>query len=136
MDSPFYQLLILWLLLVSSSVTANVYKYQDANGNWHFTDKALSAEKDSAKLDNISRKKRNKIKDFAEKLEKHYTPETAIERSTLSVVKIETNMGSGSGFFISENGYILQNGTHLTDLWDLVIARAMPLLIHANSEPC
>jgi murein DD-endopeptidase MepM/ murein hydrolase activator NlpD len=32
------------LLVVSSSVEANIYKYQDDNGRWHYTDKPLASK--------------------------------------------------------------------------------------------
>jgi len=42
-------------------------------------------------------------------LTEKYRPKSEIEKASLSTVTIKTTMGLGSGFFITENGYILTN---------------------------
>ena len=42
-------------------------------------------------------------------LEQALNPQTAIELANLSTIAIESSLGSGSGFFISRDGYILTN---------------------------
>lgn len=47
--------------------------------------------------------------DLAAQLEQKLSPATPVERANLAVVTIATEAGSGSGFFISDNGLIVTN---------------------------
>ena len=42
--------LTLLVLMISMPASAGVYKYKDANGNWHFTDNPIDIPEDSEKL--------------------------------------------------------------------------------------
>ncbi len=113
----------MFFLLVSLSIFAcpasfaEIYKYQDASGKWRFTDKKPVASKaqnietlEQANKDTKEQTGDNTdAKDLATVLNEKYQPEKPIEKSSLAVVKIETVMGTGSGFFISEDGYIVTN---------------------------
>lgn len=48
-------------------------------------------------------------KDISEQLLKTLFTESAIDKASLATVSIKTEAGYGSGFFISDNGYILTN---------------------------
>lgn len=93
-------------------VNAEVYKYQDENGRWHFTDKPVnedyepvtSLQKSSTISDNGPIKA-----DLKEILFERFNPSGKIDEATLSVVTVQTNVGSGSGFFITDNGYLITN---------------------------
>lgn len=48
-------------------------------------------------------------KDIFARLSKDFQPQTPIEKANLATVSIESDLGSGSGFFISNDGYIITN---------------------------
>jgi serine protease Do len=105
------------LLLISSLSSAQVYKYKDENGRWRFTDKKPMSS--ASELEQFGSEKNvtnpteqadaNTNNDMAEVLRKQYNPTTTIENATLAVVKITTSIALGSGFFISDTGYIVTN---------------------------
>ena len=94
----------------SPLAVAQIYKYQDKNGKWHFSDQAPA---DNAKKVEVVKTKSRETgadsRDLLQQLEANYSPSSPIEKSTLAVVKIETFAGTGSGFFVSGDGYIITN---------------------------
>lgn len=109
--------IILTLFGTIYSVTSNakIYSYQDEQGNVHFTDLDPGEAKNAVLLEvnesDVASKARGKkiSQDIQAHLSTLIEPNNEIEEATLSVVKIETMSGSGSGFFISEQGHILTN---------------------------
>ena len=90
------------------------------NGKWHFSDKPISdAQKTAAKKgvkkpsygspQVVKKDKQGSVKNLSDALEQRFQPRNAIERVTLAVVSVETALGVGSGFFISDDGFILTN---------------------------
>ena len=116
--------LLLSLLLFSGVASGEIYKYKDKNGKWHFSDKPISEQQ---KLESQRGDKKpitetgatdldlNDVtpmlskNDLAQQLDSKFHPTTAIEKVTLAVVSIETPLGTGSGFFVSGDGYLLTN---------------------------
>jgi S1-C subfamily serine protease len=101
------------ILLITSSVVAfstvaAIYKYQDEQGHWYFTDKPQAGDVVEEKRDKVD-KEAPKLIDLKEILQHRFKPNTPTEAASLAVVAIETPMGEGSGFFISEHGHILTN---------------------------
>ena len=106
-----------WLLLsllMACGVQAEVYKYKDADGRWHFTDRpppgetapTIDASNDDDALavaDTVP------YRDLGERMRAKFQPSTPVQESSLAVVKIETELGNGSGFFVSADGLILTN---------------------------
>lgn len=99
-------------------VNAEIYKYKDKNGRWQFTDKPVNADgKPMVSKKNQSAKKSTSTKsskqpakaDLKEILFKRFNPATKVDEATLSVVTVQTKVGSGSGFFITDNGYLITN---------------------------
>lgn len=112
MTLRFTYMLALILALSIGEVNAQIYKWQDENGGWHFSDNPLDVpankrQKNSSVSAKKSVKKPNK--DLHEKLKNKFNPASTIEEKTLAVVGIETPIGVGSGFFISEQGHIVTN---------------------------
>ncbi len=99
-------------------VNAEIYKYKDKNGRWQFTDKPVNSDgtpirsKQSSKnstgvkTKNSYQSTKANLKDI---LFKRFNPTTKVDEATLSVVTVQTNVGSGSGFFVTDNGYLITN---------------------------
>lgn len=100
------------IFVLLSPVNAEVYKYQDENGRWHFTDRPVnddyepvtSLQRSTGNNDNGPLKA-----DLQKTLFERFKPTGKIDEATLSVVTVQTNVGSGSGFFITDNGYLITN---------------------------
>lgn len=95
---------------------AEIYKYKDANGRWQFTDKKPESAanvkvigKPSSGESPAAPENRAAWKNLAKQFENKYSPKSVVEHATLSVVSIETPLGVGSGFFVSEAGYLVTN---------------------------
>ncbi len=85
-----------------------VYKYQDAEGTWHFTDSPDRVPQNAQTVSGLPRTGSG-VSDFKKQLYEAYPPRTALEEATLGTVTIKTPLGLGSGFFITEDGYIVTN---------------------------
>lgn len=101
-------------LSVSTVSLAEIYKWQDENGGWHFSDNPLDVPGSKIQPERVTRSKKSyerptPSKDLSTQLTEKYQPTTVVERVTLSVVGIETPIGQGSGFFVSDNGHIITN---------------------------
>jgi len=97
-------------LLISSAGTGfgQVYKYQDANGNWHFTDSPDRIPQNAQTVKGLVQTD-SKMKDLRKQLYDAYQPRTPLEEATLGTVTLKTPLGSGSGFFVTDDGCILTN---------------------------
>lgn len=87
---------------------AQIYKYQDAQGNWHFTDSPERIPKDASKTKEAI-KGVSQSADLKKQLYDKFSPRNRIEEATLGTVTLKTPAGSGSGFFVTEEGHILTN---------------------------
>lgn len=100
--------LFILVLFISGQSLAGVYKYQDEEGNWHFSDRPLEGMEDSkAPAEQGVDIPQNR--DLRQRLSDLFAPKNDIERVSIATVAIQTAAGSGSGFFISDDGYILTN---------------------------
>jgi len=102
-----FTLSILFVAMVTGA-SAGIYKYQDADGNWHFTDNPYEVPQDSEKLEGVIERNAGLI-DLKEKWDSQYGFQSVVEKATLSIVQITSSIGTGTGFFISDDGYILTN---------------------------
>src|SRR4030067_356124 len=93
-----YGLIVCFVLC--SPVIAEVYKYQDENGTWHFSDTPPPGTQPRQTISKAYKTK-DDSSDLVKKLHDKFKPRTPIEEATLSVVSIETPLAQGSGFFIS-----------------------------------
>ena len=113
-----------FLLLPVGPVAAGVYKYKDKNGVWHFTDspdeEVYEAAEQYIKDKNTAAGGKAKAssalvgEDLQAHFHKNLPPANKIEEARNATVSIEMAMGSGSGFFISDSGYIVTN-RHVID---------------------
>lgn len=112
------------LLIGLVETGAGVYKYQDENGVWHFTDTPDETVYKAAEpfiKDNPSSSGQAVAaagtlagEDLRAHFQKHLPPANKIEEARNATVSIKMALGSGSGFFISESGYIVTN-RHVVD---------------------
>jgi len=98
---------------------AEIYKYKDKQGNWQYSDKPPkdkstkiyihNKKNDSPEGKETNTEYQSHATDLKALLYKKYNPGNSIERASLATVTIETHLAIGSGFFNSNNGYILTN---------------------------
>jgi len=97
-------LLIFW----HGKAIAEIYKYQDKYGRWHFTDTPPESKKNSGSVTYKSNAG-GAASDYLESLTKKYKTEAPVEIATLAVVTIKSKLGSGSGFFVSDDCFLITN---------------------------
>jgi serine protease Do len=112
------------LVLLTGPGTAGVYRYKDKNGVWHFTDTPDESAYEAAEPYIKDRKTAGDDtamatptaigKDLQAHFQKNLPPANKIEEARNATVSIEMALGSGSGFFISDKGYIVTN-RHVID---------------------
>lgn len=102
-------LIVLFAVLFSYASTAEIYKYKDKSGRWQFTDKPPESNTQVEKISLKEEKAEPVSKNLKQALLDKFNPQTVMESATISVVKVETLMGTGSGFFITETGYLVTN---------------------------
>jgi serine protease Do len=95
------------LNLSAMNVSADLYKYQDKHGKWHFTDKP-PRNKTTTAVATSSASQTIKA-DLQDVLQQKFNPVTKVDEASLAVVTVKTSGGSGSGFFITADGYIITN---------------------------
>ena len=81
-----------------------VYRFQDADGRWQFTDRPPPG----ARVRETSPTAAN-LTDLAARLNERFSPRTPLQAATLATVAIEAVRGQGSGFFVTPEGHILTN---------------------------
>lgn len=109
--SIFLLLLLLGIFLGIHHSTAEIYKYQDKDGVWHITDAPVDVP-EGAELEETGYGQRYRSSqgyDIPKKLSESFPPRNAIEQARNATVLIVSGEGHGSGFFITEDCYILTN---------------------------
>ena len=88
---------------------STVYKYKK-DGIWHFTDNPgeVPASQLTESVDLPQETNAARI-DLKQQLTVALTPMNEIETATMATVAIETTFGYGTGFFVTDDGYILTN---------------------------
>lgn len=106
----FVEIMLLFALIVATSASAETYKYQDEYGHWRYTDRPQSgSSQQPVEVLPTPAAKSRPTQDLNAWLRAKFSPQTPIQEATLSTVTIKTPVGTGSGFFISDSGYILTN---------------------------
>lgn len=100
-----------FLFVLSNVVFAEIYKYKDDQGKWHFTDRDPHKQNVEVIQDNSREPAREQEQgsDLKALFDQKYSPKSPVETATLAVVSIESSVVKGSGFFVSSNGYIVTN---------------------------
>ncbi len=99
------------LLVTLTNPRAEIYRYQDADGNWMFTDRPQGGSVIAADAAPQDRNEQtfDDAHNLADALEQRFQPASAVEASSLAVLKVNSPVGSGSGFFVTDDGLILTN---------------------------
>lgn len=96
-------------LLAGTPGVAQMYKYQDDQGRWHYTDRPPSGQQQPAEAVPIPAAKRRPDRDLNAMLRAKFPPQTPVQEATLGTVTVKTPVGTGSGFFVSADGHLLTN---------------------------
>ena len=99
--------IVLSLLGLSGDIHAEIYKYKDDYGRWQYTDKPPKSQQ--AKAISVTGTTEKIRGDLKKQLTDQFNPKSKVAEASLSVVKVETSVGSGSGFFVTGTGYIVTN---------------------------
>ncbi len=101
---------IIWILpIFAAPASCGIYKYKDENGVWQFTDSPPQEKIEKMERLEGTETTPSGLKDIETDLMAEINTASDIERASIATVTIETGMGTGSGFFISKDGYILTN---------------------------
>ncbi len=110
--SPLYRLIIVTplFLLLGQPIQAigKAYKFQDKQGQWHYTDRPPKNQSIATEIQVKGQKNAEKA-DLASSLNNDFPSDKPEKIATLAVVEIKNAIGLGSGFFFSEDGYIVTN---------------------------
>ena len=112
----------LFALILGPPAEAQVYKWKDANGRWQFSDRPPPDSGDAERVGERQSSTADFSADLAKELEEKIKPRSPVERASIAVVLVKTPLGQGSGFFITDDGYLLTN-QHVvrptsTEQWD------------------
>ena len=100
------------ILLLVSNCAAQIYKYKNKDGVWVFTDTPQELPKKGVNvMDSIGSDIESKTSggDLETYLKDRLKPVNTIETAALGVVTIRSTLGYGTGFFVTDNGYIVTN---------------------------
>ncbi len=101
--------LSLFALVAGAPASAELYKYQDEYGHWHYTDRPRSDPRQPVEvLPGLAARTRS-TGDLNARLRAKFPPQTPLQAATLATVTVKTPIATGSGFFISSAGHILTN---------------------------
>ena len=117
--------LFITLAISLPNSSAKIYKYKNKDGTLRYTDTPANL---SDKSEQAGQKVSN---DIAKQLNQKLQPQKMVEKAALGVVTIKTSLGHGSGFFLTDNGYIVTN-KHVIRLTDEVEKHRKTF--HANTE--
>lgn len=101
--------LCLIALLASNFSVAELYKYQDNQGRWHYTDRPPSGQRQPVEALSVPAAKSRANRNLDAMLRAKFLPQTPVQEATLATVTVKTSISTGSGFFISATGHLLTN---------------------------
>ena len=100
---------VVLVLIFTGWAHGTIYKYQK-DGVWHFTDNPGDVPASPfAESPDPSAASSPAETNLTNQLTRALKPMNAIEKATLATVAIETAFGYGTGFFVTDNGYLITN---------------------------
>lgn len=109
---PYIWTIILFLCisihLFAQESPAEIYKYKDENGNWHFTDTPRKILPENNSFGKVFENPKLE-QDLNQYLSKKLPRRNEIEQAINATLSVQSALGQGTGFFITTNGFILTN---------------------------
>ncbi len=102
-------LIMLFVPGLAGVAAAKLYKFQDAQGNWHYTDTPPGRKTGRVETLTEAVAQQAGQQNLVRELQEQYAPASEVEAATLATVTIHSSAGKGSGFFVSGRGHILTN---------------------------
>jgi len=96
-------------IVISDAAFAKIYRLKDQNGNYYYKDIPEAGDSDEVPVQPKAKATVSDIKDLGAELSARFNPASAVEKASMATVTVKTSMGTGSGFFITSNGYIITN---------------------------
>tara|TARA_R110002096_G_scaffold269820_4_gene463666 strand:- start:2087 stop:3178 length:1092 start_codon:yes stop_codon:yes gene_type:complete len=104
------QLFLGFLLAFNLSVShTEVFKYKDSEGRWHFSDAPIKQTGQAVRRSYKDGSSVVQGNDFYALLNNKYRPSNPVQKATLAVVTVKSKLGSGSGFFVSDDCFLITN---------------------------
>ncbi|MFP4446852.1 MAG: trypsin-like peptidase domain-containing protein [Desulfosudaceae bacterium] len=102
-------MLVLLLTGLVLAAAAEMYKYQDESGAWHFSDTPPPDADVSVETVPMAVRSEGGGEDLAQRLWEQYAPQSRLEYASLAAVTIYSDIAKGSGFFVTTRGHLLTN---------------------------
>ena len=103
-------LIVVFSMSFQGTGLAEVFKYKDENGRWQFSDTPKKGAGEAiARSYSSSGVSSDKVQDFIKLLTTKYPSTNPVQQATMAVVTIKSKLGSGSGFFVSQDCYLITN---------------------------
>lgn len=96
-------------ILAADAASAKIQRLKDKDGNYYYKDIPDGGDSDDAPVQRKTQTSSPGLKDLAAELSARFNPAGAVERASIGTVTVKTSIGTGSGFFITPNGYIITN---------------------------
>jgi V8-like Glu-specific endopeptidase len=105
-----FTLIAVYLISFSSICLADIFKYKDKDGRWQFSDSPLNGKAlNSVRSYKSSGVSAGKLSDYKTLLNNKYPSSNPVQQATMAVVTVKSKLGSGSGFFVTEDCYLITN---------------------------
>ena len=98
------------MLFFQGTCIADIFKYKDENGRWQFSDapKKTAGSQTVQSYRGFNSSSKN-TRDFVALLNDKYSPNNPVQKATMAVVTVKSRLGSGSGFFVTDDCYLITN---------------------------
>lgn len=102
--------LLITVIFYYGVAVAGIYKYKDANGHWQFSDiPQKQVDSKFTRSYGAGSSSGAGLKDYAALLSGKYKSINPVQEATMAVVTVKSKLGTGSGFFVTDDCYIVTN---------------------------